>query len=149
MRLPRCCTGETLSCFSNDTAQGMATMWSLNKKSKSERFVSWAVVNDTLKILISSDRVRLIEKASGNHVLKEIMLDNIGKCECVSKSSGKNTEHILIIEVHDNTPPDAAKLRPYSSPRLTCNTAKTALKISQDIQYAIGLRRKAAFFVIS
>ena len=150
-------------------------MWSLNKKSRSERFVSWAVINDTLKILISSDRVRLIEKGSGNKVLKEIMLDNVGKCECVYKNSESSIEHILVIEVHDTLPRDGAMVRrdsvtatrdsvtatrdvvkaprdsvrmmPYSSPRLTCNSAKTALKISQDIQYAIGLRRKAAFFV--
>ena len=150
MRLPRCCTGEILAPYSVDTAQGMATLWKLNRKSRDERFISWCVVNTQLKILVSSERVRLIERDSGNKVVKEILLGSIGQCVYLPRNNGGTTEHHLAIQIYDTLPPPGVvHMSPDSSPRLNCNSQKTSLKISQDIQYAIDLRREASFLVSS
>ena len=147
-RLPRCCTAEILAPYSLDTAQGMATLWRLNRKSRDERFISWSVVNTQLKILVSSERVRPIERESGNKVVKEISLDTIGECVFLPRNSGGETEHHLAIQIYDTLPPPGVVNRaPDSCPRLNCNSQKTSLKISQDIQYAIDLKRETAFLV--
>ena len=126
----------------------MATLWKLNRKSREERFISWCVVNTRLKILVSSERVRLIERESGNKVVKEIMLDSIGQCLYVPRNNGGTTEHNLAIQIYDTLPPPGVfNMAPDSCPKLNCNSQKTSLKISQDIQYAIDLKREAAFLV--
>ena len=128
----------------------MATLWKLNRKSRDERFISWSVVNTQLKVLVSSERVRLIERESGNKVVKEISLDTIGQCAYLPRNSGGSTEHHLAIQIYDTLPPPGVvNLPPDSCPRLNCNSQKTSLKISQDIQYAIDLRRETAFLVNS
>ena len=132
-------------------AQGMATLWRINKKSPSEFFISWSVLNKSLKILISNTTIRVIERNTNLKIYKTIDLINVGECEYSSKVKESGRIHLLSISIYDNPPPigHRSSFKPSSRPTFMCQTEKISLKVRQDIQYAIDLRNEAAFRVMN
>lgn len=104
-------------------------------------------MNEGYKILISSERVRIISRESGNVVVKEIPLDKIGQCVYKPRQTETGAEHQLCIEIYNEVPPEGVRHQPDHTPRLACRSQKVSLKISQDIQYAIDLRRDGGYLV--
>ena len=121
----------------------MATLWELNSKNCRESFVSWCVVNEQIKLLISSERVLIIQRNSGNHVRDNLSLAKVGQCTCTARDN----KHAIILELHETPPPPGVQQKPDRHITLHCNSSKTSLKIRQEIQYAIDLRTETLFTV--
>ena len=153
MRLPRCCSGETLPPYSEDTAHGQDSLWRLNQKSPEERFISWCNVNKQERIIISSERIRLVQRGGGNKVLAEIAVNTVKQCRhnrsTVFAEEGLRSieKHYLTIEEKEDPGIMSLTQRLNFSSRLECSDEKTALKIIQEIHYAIDMRQEAEFCV--
>ena len=153
MRLPRCCSGETLPPYSEDTAHGQDSLWRLNQKSPGERFISWCNVNKQERIIISSKRIRLVQRGGGgNKVLAEIAVNTVKQCRhnrsvVFAEEVNKSEKHYLTIEEREDPGLMSLTQRLNFSSRLECSDEKTALKIIQEIHYAIDMRQEAEYCV--
>ena len=153
MRLPRCCSGETLPPYSDDTAQGQDTLWRINRKSGGERFISWCNVNKQQRIIISSDRVRLVERGGSGRVIAEIAVSSVRQCRhkrsvvFAEEVGVREEKHYLTIEEKEDQSILSIPQRLNLVSRMECSDEKTAMKISQEIHYAVDMSREAEFCV--